>query len=128
MTSNLIFATSTIYCKYLDNVSSQKIHQGVTDAGATSIQEIIPEIRARYIRINPLSWNNRICLRAELYGCEPHQANIGMDISVYKLSCSTQYHSTIMICFYEAANSSLYFNGASFSHSFIFCINDHIRI
>lgn len=26
--------------------------------------------RARYIRIVPLEWNNAICLRAELYGCD----------------------------------------------------------
>ena len=41
------------------------------------IRDIIPEIRAQYIRINPLSWNDRICLRAELYGCKSDDALIG---------------------------------------------------
>lgn len=32
--------------------------------------EIDPPIVAKYIRINPTSWKNDICLRVEYYGCD----------------------------------------------------------
>jgi hypothetical protein len=31
---------------------------------------IDPAIVAKYIRINPTSWKNDICLRVEYYGCD----------------------------------------------------------
>ena len=31
---------------------------------------VLPEpINARFVRIYPLTWNSRICLRTEIYGC-----------------------------------------------------------
>ena len=31
--------------------------------------ELRPPIRARYIRFRPLTWNNHISMRVELFGC-----------------------------------------------------------
>eukprot|EP00795_Rhopilema_esculentum_P002535 gene2535-730_t len=56
--------------------NTSKVYPGAENNLDTVIRDIIPEIRARYIRINPLSWKNRICLRAELYGCESDDALI----------------------------------------------------
>ena len=36
-----------------------------TTEGAT----LDPPVSARFIRINPLTWKNRICLKLEFYGC-----------------------------------------------------------
>ena len=55
-----------------------QIFIGNKDTSTTVFQDIIPEMRARYIRMNPVSWNNRICLRTEIYGCNLGDADIGM--------------------------------------------------
>ena len=96
----LILGDFTVCCNFCSfihkftNLSSDQIYQGVIDAGSTSEQEIIPEIRARYIRIRPLSWNLRICLRLELYGCDLHSASIGKVVSIYRKPCNSfQYHT-----------------------------------
>lgn len=34
---------------------------------------ISPPISAQYIRINPQTWKNHICMRVELYGCPGKQ-------------------------------------------------------
>ncbi|XP_078347947.1 lactadherin-like [Oculina patagonica] len=47
-----------------------KIFQGNTDRYAVVSHNLIPPIRACYIRIVPVEWHSRIALRAEFYGCK----------------------------------------------------------
>eukprot|EP00794_Sanderia_malayensis_P020074 gene20074-22044_t len=51
-------------------IYTSQIFSGNVDAESVSTQDIIPEIRARFIRIFPLGWKHRICLRTEFYGCD----------------------------------------------------------
>ena len=41
----------------------------------------LDSIFARYIRINPRTWNNSICLRTEIYGC-PYNPEKGKKLTV----------------------------------------------
>ncbi|EDO27283.1 predicted protein, partial [Nematostella vectensis] len=41
---------------------------GNSDGDTLRENRILPASHARYVRIQPTSWNGRICLRAELYG------------------------------------------------------------
>ncbi|XP_048580487.1 cadherin-23-like isoform X2 [Nematostella vectensis] len=43
---------------------------GNSDGDTLRENRILPASHARYVRIQPTSWNGRICLRVELYGCE----------------------------------------------------------
>ncbi|MGH0139471.1 UNVERIFIED_CONTAM: hypothetical protein FKN15_043549 [Acipenser sinensis] len=53
------------------NADRDKIFQG----NVNYIQEVrnnfIPPIEARYIRINPLQWHQKIAMKVELLGCQP---------------------------------------------------------
>lgn len=49
--------------------SCLKIFLGNTDKKDIVSHELIPPIRARYLRIIPESWNYAIALRVEIYGC-----------------------------------------------------------
>lgn len=46
-----------------------KSFSGNTDQYNLVSHELIPPIRARYLRIIPESWNTEIALKVELYGC-----------------------------------------------------------
>ena len=56
--------------------------------------EIHPPIVAKYIRINPTSWKNDICLRVEYYGCDGKifslrtlgRKNLGLILYINKLN------------------------------------------
>jgi len=63
---------------------------------AISVQNIVlPEpINARFIRIYPLTWNSRICLRTEIYGCAAQASSkkcgvgweVGLDDTCYQIN------------------------------------------
>ncbi|CAH3189056.1 unnamed protein product, partial [Porites lobata] len=46
-----------------------KVFAGNKDSDSVVIQNLNPPITARFLRILPTKWNNRISLRMELYGC-----------------------------------------------------------
>ncbi|MBN3303522.1 DCBD2 protein, partial [Amia calva] len=54
------------------NTDQDKIFQG----NANYLQEVrnnfIPPIEARFLRINPVQWHQRIAMKIELLGCQPH--------------------------------------------------------
>lgn len=43
--------------------------RGNFDQHSIVVGEIFPPIRARFIRIHPLTWQNDLCMRVELFGC-----------------------------------------------------------
>uniref|UniRef100_A0A8C1V2E3 F5/8 type C domain-containing protein n=1 Tax=Cyprinus carpio TaxID=7962 RepID=A0A8C1V2E3_CYPCA len=51
------------------------------DVGSDKNKEVrnnfIPPIEARFIRICPLQWHQRIALKMELLGCQPHCTHLG---------------------------------------------------
>ena len=87
------FPPCSLHTLNQEKSSSHQIYQGVRDSISTSMQDVIPEIRARYIRINPLAWNVRICLRVEIYGCDLQDADIGVDSSF-----SRTFFTMLILC------------------------------
>ncbi|XP_078357060.1 uncharacterized protein LOC144641914 [Oculina patagonica] len=59
--------------------TADKVFVGNTDNNIVVYHELIPPIRARYIRFRPAAWHNHISMRVELYGCRDHRP---CDISV----------------------------------------------
>ncbi|XP_054887429.1 discoidin, CUB and LCCL domain-containing protein 2 [Poeciliopsis prolifica] len=53
------------------NSSQDKIFQGNVDYQDKVRNNFIPPIEARFVRINPTLWNQRIALKLELFGCVP---------------------------------------------------------
>ena len=47
-----------------------QVFQGNKDGDSTNTNRVLPPFHARYVRVYPQSWNVRICMRLELYGCE----------------------------------------------------------
>lgn len=47
----------------------KKVFRGNFDQHSIVVREIFPPIRARFIRIHPLTWQNYLCMRVELFGC-----------------------------------------------------------
>ncbi|CAH3127383.1 unnamed protein product [Pocillopora meandrina] len=66
----------------------------VNDAASVSNIALTEPIYARFIRIYPLSWNSRICLRTEIYGCASQASSkkcgigweIGPDETCYQIN------------------------------------------
>ncbi|XP_068670765.1 lactadherin-like [Montipora foliosa] len=54
---------------YKDIQGQNKVFAGNVDSHSVVHQELNPPIRARYIRFRPLTWNNFMSMRVELYGC-----------------------------------------------------------
>ncbi|XP_030642288.1 discoidin, CUB and LCCL domain-containing protein 2 [Chanos chanos] len=54
--------------------NQDKIFQGNTNYFQEVRNNFIPPIDARYIRISPTQWHQRIALKMELLGCQPHIA------------------------------------------------------
>lgn len=48
---------------------SLKIFTGNTDRNSIVSQSLSPDNYTHYIRIHPLSWNESIAMRVEVYGC-----------------------------------------------------------
>lgn len=53
-------------------VSLKQIFQGNTNYFQEVRNNFIPPIEARFIRICPFQWHQRIALKMELLGCQPH--------------------------------------------------------
>ncbi|XP_067050433.1 uncharacterized protein [Acropora muricata] len=49
--------------------SAAKEFTGNTDENSIVFHDLIPPIRARYIRFRPTAWHQHISMRVELYGC-----------------------------------------------------------
>lgn len=52
------------------NSSQDKVFQGNIDYMREVRNNFIPPIEARFLRINPLLWHQRIALKLELFGCQ----------------------------------------------------------
>ncbi|KAM7428120.1 hypothetical protein ABFA07_020861 [Porites harrisoni] len=47
----------------------KKVFRGNFDRHSIVVSDIFPPIRARFIRIHPVTWHNYLCMRVELFGC-----------------------------------------------------------
>ncbi|XP_061845808.1 discoidin, CUB and LCCL domain-containing protein 1 [Colius striatus] len=71
--------------------NEEKVFQGNSNPSGIVRNNFIPPIVARYIRIIPQSWNQRIALKLELMGCRIMQANSSFTHSMWqKPSQSTE--------------------------------------
>lgn len=71
---------------------SLQVFQGNSNAGDIVRNNFIPPIVARYVRIIPQTWNQRIALKLELMGC---RIMPGMGSAVHGTSeapCAAQCH------------------------------------
>jgi hypothetical protein len=48
---------------------TQQIFTGNSDASGRSLNEIHPAFVAKYVRIRPMSFKNKMCMKVEVYGC-----------------------------------------------------------
>ena len=51
---------------------------GNSDVDSIITNRVLPPFHARYVRVHPQSWNNKICMRLEMYGCESTGKDEGM--------------------------------------------------
>lgn len=75
----------TAYCQTLYRFVKGKTHdpfylqefKANNDSDSVVTNRLEVPILARFVRINPLAWNQlgSICLRLELYGCQTNQGN-----------------------------------------------------
>ncbi|NXV14568.1 DCBD1 protein, partial [Cepphus grylle] len=71
--------------------NEEKVFQGNSNSGDIVRNNFIPPIVARYVRIIPQTWNQRIALKLELMGCQIMQANSSFTHSMWqKPSQSTE--------------------------------------
>ncbi|XP_029858081.1 discoidin, CUB and LCCL domain-containing protein 1 isoform X4 [Aquila chrysaetos chrysaetos] len=71
--------------------NEEKVFQGNSNSGDIVRNNFIPPIVARYVRIIPQTWNQRIALKLELMGCRIMQANSSFTHSMWqKPSQSTE--------------------------------------
>ncbi|XP_037988697.1 discoidin, CUB and LCCL domain-containing protein 1 isoform X1 [Motacilla alba alba] len=71
--------------------NEEKVFQGNSNSGDIVRNNFIPPIVARYVRIIPQSWNQRIALKLELMGCRIMPANSSFTHSMWqKPSQSTE--------------------------------------
>ncbi|XP_042738068.1 discoidin, CUB and LCCL domain-containing protein 1 isoform X2 [Lagopus leucura] len=99
---NFNFYVKTFILNYRNNNSKwrtyrgilsneEKVFQGNSDSGDVVRNNFIPPIVARYVRIIPQSWNQRIALKLELIGCRIMQVNSSFTHSMWqKTSQSTE--------------------------------------
>ncbi|XP_022805740.1 lactadherin-like isoform X1 [Stylophora pistillata] len=74
-------------------LEAEKVFRGNKDRETVVYNEIRQPIRARYIRIRPVSWNQPISIRVEIYGCPGCVTPLGMEsksISDAQISASSQ--------------------------------------
>ncbi|XP_052537529.1 discoidin, CUB and LCCL domain-containing protein 1 isoform X2 [Tympanuchus pallidicinctus] len=99
---NFNFYVKTFILNYRNNNSKwrtyrgilsneEKVFQGNSHSGDVVRNNFIPPIVARYVRIIPQSWNQRIALKLELIGCRIMQVNSSFTHSMWqKTSQSTE--------------------------------------
>ena len=69
-------------CLNLFFVVLQQVMRGNHDGKSVVRHTFIPPVYARYIRVYPMAYRYRICMRMELYGC----SNCKLSICVFSLS------------------------------------------
>ncbi|EDO43742.1 predicted protein, partial [Nematostella vectensis] len=62
--------TTSLDNKIWENIENSKELPGNTDRNTVVVHWFKQIIAARFVKIKPLSWNNAICMRAQIYGCE----------------------------------------------------------
>ncbi|XP_025897629.1 discoidin, CUB and LCCL domain-containing protein 1 [Nothoprocta perdicaria] len=99
---NFDFYVKTFIMNYRNNNSKwrpykgilsneEKVFQGNSNAGDIVRNNFIPPIVARYVRVIPQTWNQRIALKLELLGCRVTQGNSSFTHSMWqKPSQSTE--------------------------------------
>ncbi|RMX52485.1 hypothetical protein pdam_00013777, partial [Pocillopora damicornis] len=61
------------YSKYGSHFEFQnKVYDANTDRNSVIVNELIRPIKARFVRIYPVSWHGHMSMRMEFYGCEIH--------------------------------------------------------
>lgn len=71
MLPGLYFVSWGLESAYFNaSVVFSQIFKGNQNSYDVSDHILNPAIIAKYIRINPTSWKNDICLRVEYYGCD----------------------------------------------------------
>ncbi|XP_078355885.1 uncharacterized protein LOC144640668 [Oculina patagonica] len=70
-TYNLQYGNDELSLQYYSEQgqSAIKTFDGNTDWKSIVYHELQPPVKARFIRIRPVSWHGQITMRAELYGC-----------------------------------------------------------
>ncbi|PFX33163.1 Neuropilin-2 [Stylophora pistillata] len=74
--------------------SSPKVFDGNKDQKTVVYNVLSPPITTRYIRLQPVAWNDHISMRMEIYGCPGCAAPLGMDsgaITDAQISASSQW-------------------------------------
>ncbi|XP_067149909.1 discoidin, CUB and LCCL domain-containing protein 1 [Apteryx mantelli] len=99
---NFDFYVKTFIMNYRNNNSKwrtykgilsneEKVFQGNSNTGDIVRNNFIPPIVARYVRVIPQTWNQRIALKLELIGCRVMQGNSSFTHSMWqKPSQSTE--------------------------------------
>ncbi|NWS04670.1 DCBD2 protein, partial [Motacilla alba] len=75
-------------------MGKDKIFQGNTELYQEVRNNFIPPIIARFFRINPLKWHQKIAMKVELLGC---QFSIGKTTKNFQL-CKTRSESIKVVC------------------------------
>ncbi|XP_041127687.1 discoidin, CUB and LCCL domain-containing protein 2-like isoform X1 [Polyodon spathula] len=78
------------------NADHDKIFQGNVNYFQEVRNNFIPPIEARYVRINPLQWHQKIAMKVELLGCQPSSGRAPMHTPLPKISTDfpVQLHKT----------------------------------
>lgn len=58
------------YCLATDHMCPQQVFQGNINYLQEVRNNFIPPIEARFIRVSPVQWHQRIALKMELLGCQ----------------------------------------------------------
>ncbi|KAL9955685.1 hypothetical protein ACROYT_G037040 [Oculina patagonica] len=74
---SLRYSNNGSYFEQYHPESNNKTFPGNSDTNNVVTHELVPPIRAQYIRVIPESWHNRIGLRLEFYGCQAILAENG---------------------------------------------------
>ena len=53
---------------------------GNNDSYTVVRHNLVPHIKARYIRFRPLKWEGRISMRVELYGCDHEGSSVALRV------------------------------------------------
>lgn len=73
---------------------------GNTDKGSIVSHVLSPAINARYIRVQPKTWNQHISMRIELVGC--HTGNYIKQVSDYGVTYRKILFVCLFVCFFAS--------------------------
>jgi len=72
---NLLYSSDGVTWSYYEHEGqpgSRKVFAANQDSNTTITIQLQPPIRAMYLRIAPLAWQEKIAIRVEIYGCNDH--------------------------------------------------------